>query len=312
MFRFGSKYELIIGVPYQIDKGNVDQLFTITNEFTLKDNQVIFKVDRSNSSSPNTGEIVVYNAPRELIGLMKKNQGKLPILSLKAGFDTDAVLPELFKGVVESVKETDNGVNHMLSMKLSDGGSNVREYTTKRTYRKGTNVDTIVEELIEDSGLAIGPIYKLNKQIASPKSFSGSAHTHLRAIAELYGLNFSIQNGLATLVPSFAGTSAEVVEVNVDTGMVGSPSLGTTPANLSKDGTIPKEGFKVKTLMNGNIVPENFVKITSEEVNGTYKVESVKHVGDYEGNAWFSIFTCKPTEFTITNYNIPIPYRGES
>jgi hypothetical protein len=289
-FTFGAKYELVIGVPLQIDSANVDQLYTIREEFTLRDNQILFKVGKNNSSAANASTIQVSNAPREMIGLLNQSQGQRSIVTLKAGFDTDPVLPEIFKGVIETVKETDDGVTHTLELKLSDGASNIREFTSKRTYRKGTSIDTIIRDLIGDCGLATGPIYQI--------------------IAETYGLNYSIQDGIATLVPSFAGTTVDVIEINKDNGMVGSPSLGTQAANLSNDNTSTKEGIKVKVLMNGNIRPENFVNITSEKVNGLYKVESVKHFGDYEGKMWFTEVECKPTEFTIQNYNIPIPYRG--
>ena len=306
---FGAKYELIIGVPLEVNVGNTDQLFTITSNFTLKDNQIVFKIGKNNSSTANHSTITVMNAPKEMLGQLKQAQGQRSIITFKAGFESDQTLPEIFKGVVENVQEQDDGVTHRLKLTLSDGGSNIREFSTKRTYPKGTSVDTIVRDLIGDSGLAAGPIYQLNKEIQSPKSFSGSSHKALTTIADTFGLNYSIQDGIATLVPSNAGTSVQVIEINAENGMVGSPSVGGQSTNLAKDGTSSKVGVKVKVLLDGNIRPENFVDIRSEGVNGVYKVESVQHMGDYEGGTWFSEVTCKPTDYTIQSYNLNIPYR---
>ena len=306
---FGAKYELVIGVPLKIDKGNVDQLFTITEEFTLKDNQITFKVSKNNSSAANTSTITIMNAPRELRGKLQQTQGQRPTIALKAGFKSDKELAVLFKGVVESVQESDDGSTHQLKLSLSDGGSNIREFTTKRTYPKGTSVDTIMRDLIGDSGLAAGPIYEVKKEILSSKTFSGSSHKALTSLAETYGLNFSIQDGIANLVPSFAGTEAQIIEINANNGMVGSPSIGSEAANLANDGTSSKSGVKVKVLLNGDIRPENLVDIKSEQVNGVYKVESVLHLGDYDGTTWFTEVVCKPTDYTIKSYNLNIPYR---
>ena len=308
---FGAKYELIIGVPLEVNVGNTDQLFTITSNFTLKDNQIVFKIGKNNSSTANHSTITVMNAPKEMLGQLKQAQGQRSIIAFKAGFESDQTLPEIFKGVVENVQEQDDGVTHRLKLTLSDGGSNIREFSTKRTYPKGTSVDTIVRDLIGDSGLAAGPIFQLNKEIQSPKSFSGSSHKALTTIADTFGLNYSIQDGIATLVPSNAGTSVQVIEINAENGMVGSPSVGGQSANLAKDGTSSKVGVKVKVLLDGNIRPENFVDIKSEGVNGVYKVESVQHMGDYEGGTWFSEVTCKPTDYTIQSYDVVAPYRLE-
>jgi len=309
---FGAKYELIVGVPLQIDKGNVDQLFTVTDNFTMKDNQITFKLNKNNSSSANLGTITITNAPKRMTGLLQQAQGQRSIVTFKAGFDTDKTLAEMFKGVVESVVESDNGVDHVLKLSLSDGASNIREFSTKRTYPKGTSLDLIINELIEDGGLAIGPIYKLKKEIQSPKSFSGSPHKALTEIADTFGLNYSIQDGVATLVPSFAGTAkANVIQVNAENGMVGSPSLGSQATNLSGDGTSSNSGIKVKVLLNGSIKPEDFVEVKSEKVSGLYKIESVQHIGDYEGTTWFTYLTCKPTDYTIKSYTLNTPYREQ-
>ena len=307
---FGAKYKLVVGLPLKIDDANVDQLYTIREEFTITDNQITFKLNKSNSSSANVGSITIVNAPQAMVGLLQQSQGQRSTISFKAGFESDSILSELFKGVIEGVTITDNGVDHLTKLTLSDGGSNIREFSTRRTYRKGTSIDTIIQDLIGDCKLPTGPIYKVNKEIQSSKSFSGPAHKALTSIAELYGLNYSIQDGIATLVPSLAGTSkANVIEVSTDTGMVGSPSIGSQATNLSKDGTSAKSGTKIKVLLNGDIRPENFVDVTSENVNGLYKVESVQHLGDYEGSTWFTYLTCKPTDYTIQSYDLQAPYR---
>lgn len=303
------KYELIIGVPLKIDNKNIDQLATVTNEFTLTKNQIVFDIKKNNATSANSGSIIIINAPREMANLLTEQQGQRSLIELKAGFTTDPELPEIFRGVVENATEEKQGVDYRLTLKLSDGGSNKREFTSKRTYPTGTSIDVVLRDLIGDAGLARGPIYEIREELKAPLSISGNTYTNIVKIAEKYGINFSTQSGTAYLVPGNAATEAQVVQINADTGMVGSPALGSNPANLSGDGTVPKQGIVVTSILNGNIIPENYVEIVSENVNGLYKVEEVHHSGNYEGSVWFSKVTCKPTDFTIQNYVVKVPYR---
>jgi hypothetical protein len=299
----------VIGVPLEINAGNIDQLATVTDNFTLIDNHITFDIKKNNASSANSGTIVIYNAPRRLAGLIEQTQGQRPIVTFKAGFKDDKVLPELFKGVVELATEVKQGQDFVMTLKLSDGGSNIREFVSKRTYPTGTSIDTILRDLIGDAGLARGPIYELREELRAPLAISGNTVAHIVDITEKFGLNFSVQNQSAYIVPSDAGTDADVVFLSPDTGMVGSPAIGGTPSNLAKDGTTDKRGVKVTSLLNGALIPENFIELKSEKVNGLYKIESVVHTGSYEGDYWYSDITCKPTDYTIQNYVVTVPYR---
>jgi hypothetical protein len=304
------KYELIIGVPLEIDAGNVDQLATVTNEFTLTNNQITFDIKKNNATSANSGSIIVVNAPRELANLLTEQQGQRSIIEFKAGFTTDPELPEIFRGVVENATEDKQGVDYRLTLKLSDGGSNKREFVSKRTYPTGTPINTVLRDLIGDAGLARGPIYEIREELRAPLSISGNTYTNIVKIAEKYGMNFSTQSGTAYVVPSNAGTQAQIFRIAADTGMVGSPSLGSNPANLAGDGTVPKQGIVVTSILNGNLIPENFVQVISDKVTGLYKIEEIHHSGNYEGSVWFSKVTCKPTDFDFENYVLREPYRS--
>ena len=83
--------------------------------------------------------------------------------------------------------------------------------------------------------------------------------------------------------------------------MVGSPSLGSQATNLSGDGTSSNSGIKVKVLLNGSIKPEDFVEVKSEKVSGLYKIESVQHIGDYEGTTLGSLTSLVNLQIILSN-----------
>jgi hypothetical protein len=86
--------------------------------------------------------------------------------------------------------------------------------------------------------------------------------------------------------------SAEIATVvSPETGLIGSPArTGQEGARGSKTRKRKQRpGAKFTTLLIPSLAPGKFVILKSDFVSGSFKVQSVEHIGDTHGNDWNSI-----------------------
>jgi hypothetical protein len=110
----------------------------------------------------------------------------------------------------------------------------------------------------------------------------GRASTELERLLSARGLEWSIQDGRLQVLPK-RGTTAQVVSLSPDTGLVGSPEYGTP----DKKGAASV--LKVKALLQPQIKPGGKIRIDSANIHGVFfRVEEVEHRGDTAGGDWYS------------------------
>ena len=104
-----------------------------------------------------------------------------------------------------------------------------------------------------------------------------------------------MQDGTLLIIGQSGTTNTNAVLLTPDTGMIGTPMPIEDTVNSLEVGEI-RRGWKVKSLLQGDINPADIIAIESRFVNGQFVIESVEHKGDTHSNEWFSEVICYNNE----------------
>lgn len=302
-------YTLVFGRPVYIGEKpvNIESYTKKTangaNGFEVKDLHMEFDIKKDNSKEPNKGYITVYNLSDETVNYLDANQRENLAVMLHAGYNGDEKL--VFSGTVEFVEDKFDDETRQTKLILGDGTLNLFSAQTSRSYRKGTKLDTVMNDLISDLKLPKGRVISFgDATLQHSMAFTGTASQNLANLARNTNSNFSVQDGAVYWTREGSRFANTMFEISEEGGMIGSPSPKNpekgkkakakktvkkpTAASSDDKKAKPQEdvGMTVTTVLNGAILPESTVYLNSKRYKGFYKVINVKHKGGYEGGEW--------------------------
>lgn len=265
-----------------------------------------FEVKKDNSKEPNKGYVTIYNLSDETVSYLDANQRESIAIVLEAGFDNEN--QTIFSGTVEFVQDKWDGNTRQTKMILGDATTNIMTAKTARSYRKGTPLDTVINDLIGDLKLPIGKVVKFGAQtLQQSMAFTGNAANNLERLAKNTGSSFSVQDGAVYWTTQGKRFKTSVFEISADAGMHDSPTPQNPEpakrrlAKKKKSKKKPKKphqpthaeikedaGLVVVTALNGAIIPESTVYLKSLKYTGFYKVVYLTHKGGLEKGDWIT------------------------
>lgn len=323
---FMRRYEILIGKPFTFTEGEdinarsrlglflepthrraliLEQYFAseTTNSLAVRDHHVEFDIDKSGgeSSDGNEATVTIFNLADETVKYLENNSGDKTFITIRAGYSDDGLVT-IFRGNVARVIDSIDGVNRKTKLTLSDGGVFIKEQLSSRSYPKGTKIDKIVDDLILDLDLPRGSIAKLGNDVVTKHRtiLYGKTADQLKRILESRNYAFNIQDMFTNVIARAQEKAKEEAEtkdqknrvpvITPNTGLIGSPSFiddSASMTTLEADTNAPN-GIKFRSLLNGVLLPNTYVKIESRKFNGIYRITKVKHKGNYEGSEWYT------------------------
>lgn len=309
---YNRSYELIFGTPFQFDPNSFSIFTTPQERLTQIENflgqqgpnavkldahNLSFDIRKTKKSSTNKSYIEVWNMSDRTIEYLANQQGLKPAVIFKAGYNDNPV--EIFRGQLEYYVDRKEGENRVTKLFLSDGAENAREANTARSYRKGTPVSTMISDLLDDLGLPrAGGGVLLPDNLVAKKSiyFSGRTSDGLSRLAagRLSDLaDWTITDMHSYFLPSDLILPPEtIVPLSENSGMIGSPVISDDTSGAptyKQDGSRNStRNIKVKSLLNGSLIPLKGIDLDSEDYKGTFKIADIRHRGTLEGSDWVS------------------------
>lgn len=304
-------YTLVIGRPVSIGEKPVNiEKYTNTskgNAYEIKELHMEFSVKKDNSKEPNKGYVTVYNLSDEVVNYLSVNQRESLAVMLHAGYNGDEKL--IFSGTVEYVEENFEAETRETKFILGDGTLNLTTATTARSYRKGTPLNSVLNDLINDLKLPKGRVIDFgNQTLQTSMAFTGNASQNLANLAKNTGSTFSVQDGAVYWTREGSRFNNVMFEISEEGGMVGTPTpkqpasskkllaakakekagdKPKKPSKKAKEHDIKEDvGMTVTTLLNGAILPESTVYLNTRYHKGFYKVAELTHRGGYETGDW--------------------------
>lgn len=244
--------------------------------------KIEFDIAKGVSSTQNSANIKVYNLKEAHRNMMGK---ELDNITLEAGYmppGESGNVGIIFKGQIRDVEHTRDGENIVTTFKCGDGDKAFRKATISKTYKAGTEVKEVVEDIykeLEKEGVKRGewkfPDDIGQKKFKRPYSVCGSCKSEMDTLGKGKDFFWSVQNGAMEIIPG-KGYIGGVVLLTPETGLTGTP-------------TITDNGIKVSALLNPEIRPNRRVQIKAQTLemnskNGEYRVSECRYSGNnYDG-----------------------------
>lgn len=298
---FGRVVKLVISSP-STDPKNFNG--TLRDELTIGGGEnnaqgvkepglrVAFRIHKNLDKTPNTSEITVYN-------LNPTNRAKLQQRGLKvtleAGYETTG-LSRLLRGDLRYADNKRSGADWISTITVGDGERAYKHARVQQSFSsKATGAD-VLRYLADASGLQIGnvPDALLDLTVRYDHGYvvSGRWCDEMARFCRSVGYNYSTQDEtLQMLLPMRKSKAAgkridnfivaEIPEISVDTGMIGSAEFGT-PEKKGQPRLL-----KFKALLRPTLVGAK-VRLKSDTYTGNVIVRKCSHEGDTHDKAWFT------------------------
>lgn len=295
---FDRVYELRVG------KNNSASAIVIESPQEGSGLRIVFEIQKTTSDNPNTSEIRVYNLAAATRSLLEEPG---VVVQLYAGYRQAGGLVLLHSGDVVFAYTRRVGPEVETVLQLADGHSALRDTMLTVALRQGGKAKDAIKSIAKQFGMPLSMSDDvLDRAWKHGFSYSGLAKTGLRQISRATGIEWSVQNGTLQVINVGGVTSKEAIVIGSDSGMISSPERlreGSQVAAAVVDQDSPSKakdvkyltglrlrfnGWRVKTLLRPSLNPGDPVSLISEAVQGTFRVDNIRHTGDTHGGVWQS------------------------
>ena len=244
----------------------------------------VFSIEKTKTSTQNTLKLKIYNLSDTTSA---KVQEKDSTIILKVGYEEDSGEEVIFSGSITRATSVKEFPHTILNIESGDGMDKLREARSNISNAGGVSVTQILNQLSSDLGVVVKSITdEIQESFNNGFSFVGPTKTAIDDIAKQFGLDWSIQDGELQILKSGVTNKDRIQIISQETGMIGSPELVASDAQVLKAVANDPPRYKVDILMNAKIRPTSEIKLKSIPSSGNFIVNSVKHSGDTHGDTW--------------------------
>lgn len=240
-----------------------------------------FKVVRTSQRQPNTAEIVVTHLNEKHRGDAQKRYPKVVLVAGYKGGES-----QLFSGYARTVDNAHKGTDWETRLQCGDGEKQFVYAKCNQSWGPGTPLSVVAGDLARASGLAQGNLASATATSSAVYQsgfvVNGSPVLALQKVLAALKLNWSIQDGAIQVLQPGASLTPTAVVLSPDSGLVGDPQH-SAPQKAGKKPTL-----KVRSLLQPTIKPGSAIQVESGSISGLYRAERVEHVGDTDGQNWYT------------------------
>ena len=281
MTRFDRVYRLVVGRPGH--KG-----IEIVPPLRIK-----FDVSKDTSETPNQIKISIWNlSPQTREAIVEPDN----VAALYAGYGQENGALLLAYGTVLEGASSFSGSDIITELEVLDGFAQIRDTVVSLGCGPGVRARLIVEDIAKQMGLQLVMAEDVPDRVwQNGFSYYGAARVALHKVVQGTGLEYSIQNGELQVLARCGTTPRKGVVLAADSGLVGVPERVRQSArekSASKDGTAKPvgserqqaDGWRVTSLLLPSLNPGDLLKLESRLVVDWFRVESLRHTGDWAGS----------------------------
>lgn len=246
-----------------------------------------FSCEAGDSSSANTGKIILWNLSDETLRLLEQEDC---LIELRAGYGSD--LPLIMGGNLTYCTTTRSGADQQTEIEFEDGFVAMRDAVLSVGYSGQVNGQKIVADAAAEMGCEVKYSAKAVLRDFVNFAFVGGAKTLIDRICSISKMRWSLQNGIIQICAPNEPLTTAVYLLSPSSGLVGSPkpiyesSATSDPTGGNTTKSRAKKGVEVQYLLNGHIQVDDLVKVESERFSGQYRVGQIVFSGDSEGSEW--------------------------
>lgn len=244
--------------------------------------QMEFKSESSVNGTPSNGDLTIHGLPMQDIAYLSTNYVpgtgalKPSEIEVQAGYDNTLHLV-LIGNVMESTPDFDSS-NPNVKFKIMSGlAKNQSSLYSQISLATNASFKDICANIAKTNNFVFKYDYKIPNKILRDYSFQGSVYQQIDELRTYYkDIDIFIdKNTLYVKSKKIKGKTLRYV-ISGDSGMIKSPK--PTPM-----------GCEVTTYLMPQLYPGEFINMMSKKVpqlNGTYRIQTIKHSGSSNGNDW--------------------------
>lgn len=241
-------------------------------QLSVTDLRIQFKITRGLTKAPNQCDVTIHNLKEDT-----RHDLQRP-LSVRVDAGYDGVQHQLFIGDLRFGMSEQDGPSWKSLLQVGDGARTYAHARVNKAYKGNTTYRQVITDAASAMGFAVPPALAsnsdLDREFNTGVAQRGPAREELTRLLSVFGLHWSIQDGVLQVLTDDQLANNDVLPVDKKHGMIGSPSYGTPP----RSGKPPH--MHVKMLLRPEIFPGCLIQLTSRDKNGKFRVERVVHDGD--------------------------------
>lgn len=285
---------------------------TDLNGLDLSKLRIKFSVKRSDTMTPNTADIRVYNLEEKTALQIQKEFKKV---ILQAGYEGNYGV--IFQGNIKQViLGRESGQDTFIDIVAGDGDRAYNFAIVNQTLAAGaTQMDQVKASsgAMASRGVTDGYLGEMpNNQLPRGKVMYGNARNYLRDVAESTDKSWSIQDEKITFVPKKSYLPGERVVITAKTGMIGTPQQTNEGVNVKMllnpmikiGGRVQIDNRSIERYKINLTVPNSPANIPAPlTADGVYYVLVCEHQGDTRGIEWYTTLICLNIDVTSNPIN---------
>lgn len=280
-----------------------------TNGIDLSEMRFVFSVQASDFQSPNHASIRVYNLRPETQRQVREEFTRVVI---QAGYQ-QAAYGVVFDGSIKQFREgRENATDTFLDILAADSDVGYNFGIVNHSFAAGSTPDQWAKVAAKSMDVDLSDIDLTGvspQRLARGKVGFGMGRDLMRKAANTLNSTWSIQNGVAQVIPMQGYLPGDAVVINSLTGMIGIPDQ-------------TEEGIRVRSLLNPKLKIGGTIRLNNKDItrltqqnpndpvpfnqwtgiqfaakiadgsDGLYRLYVVEHTGDTRGNDWHSDMVC--------------------
>lgn len=290
------------------------------NGLDLSELRIKFSVKRSDTITPNTADIRVYNLSEETAKTIRKEFTKV---ILQAGYEGNYGV--IFQGNIKQViLGRESQTETYVDIVAGDGDRAYNFAVVNKSLAPGATMSDQVQAAstaMAPKGVTAGNVGDMPpEKLVRTKVMYGNARDYLRDVAQTTGKSVSIQDEKITFIPKKSYLPGERVVLTAKTGMIGTPQQTNEGINvkclinplIKIGGRIELDNKSIERLKINLAVPGSPANIPAPlTTDGVYYVLVVEHTGDNRGVDWYTSLICLNMDVTTNPLNsVQVNYNG--
>lgn len=263
--------------------------------------QLRFEVSKGTNEkeTKNSASVEIYNLAPEHI---KTLETPYLIADLSVGYHgidgSVDNLQRMFVGEVVRVTTRKSGPDVVTQLELGEGYLELNHTVLSKLVSPGKTVKDVFEEIrtsIPNLSRGVYAGVNINNRIISGYPLMGEPRRLLDKLAASYRVDYRIDDAVLYVNDSdgaINNADDTALLVSQESGLIDIPYVVQSGKKRSKDDPEAKNSVQWKMLLNPDITPGEIIKLEYLDFTGWYKVDSVRHSGDFMGGTWHTEVKC--------------------
>jgi len=246
---------------------------------TFSELRIEFSVDKNRESNANSGTISIYNLSPASRGIINEEGSKYIIKAGYAPPGEDALVKLLSSGDILDAETNRSGPDIITKFQIGEATKALREKTLDKSYKEGTSIKTVVDDMSKTLGVAKATVKGLQDLVFnSGYSATGKIKDRLDELTGKQNLEWNVQNNELQILPKNGSTDEEAIFLSKDTGLLKAYRVKSEvngKQNL-------QDVIRFEALLNPDIKVGRVLQIVSEvsELNNFVTVRKIKYSGN--------------------------------